>query len=201
MTDPLRLERSFFARPTLQVARDLLGVRLLHQDGGGWVGGIIIETEAYIGEDDLACHARAGRTPRTAVMYGPPGFAYIYFNYGMHWLFNCVTESEGFPAAVLVRALAPAEGLDRIRERRGGQPQASWTNGPAKLCQALNLTGALNGGDFCAPHSPVFLEAGVAIPDTSVTIQPRVGLNSVAEPWKSKPWNFQVQPEGLSTLR
>ncbi len=113
-----RLKRSFFNRPTLQVARDLLGRRLVRLDGSLRMAGLITETEAYCGEADLACHARAGRTPRTAVMYGPAGHAYVYFSYGMHWLLNVVTESPGEPGAVLIRGMEAVEGLERIAVRR-----------------------------------------------------------------------------------
>lgn len=187
-----RLPRSFFARPTLLVARGLLGQRLVRIQNGVRLAGIIVETEAYIGESDLACHAKAGRTPRTAIMYGPPGHAYVYFTYGMHWLFNCVTEREGFPAAVLVRAIRPVEGLAIMAQRRNGRPQRHWTDGPAKLCQALDINGSLNGQDLCAPDSPLFIEVGDPLPDSSVTTTPRVGLNTVPEPWKSKPWRFKA---------
>ena len=108
-----RLSHDFFARPTLQVARALLGQRLVHLHDGQRLAGLIIETEAYIGEEDLACHARVGRTSRTEVMYTSPGHAYVYFTYGMHWLLNFVTEPEGFPAAVLVRALVPEAAVVR----------------------------------------------------------------------------------------
>ncbi len=188
-----KLPRPFFDRPTLQVARELLGMRLVRvEPDGSRVAGLITETEAYIGEDDLGCHARAGVTPRTRVMFGPPGHAYVYFTYGMHWLFNCVTEREGFPAAVLVRALEPVEGLERIAQRRAGRPRRAWTDGPAKLCQALGIDGAFNGVDLCAPDTALFLEAGEPVPDSRVTIGPRVGLYTVPEPWKSIPWRFRV---------
>jgi len=200
MPDADRLPRSFFDRPTLKVARELLGMRLVHCEPQGRTAGLVVETEAYIGEDDQACHARAGLTPRTAVMYGKPGHAYVYFNYGLHWLFNCVTGAEGFPAAVLIRALVPVEGLARIAERRTNRPQVEWMSGPARLCQALNLDGSHNGLDLCQPESPVFLEFGPPIPENSVTTAPRVGLNKVAEPWKSKLWNFQVVKERRSSI-
>jgi DNA-3-methyladenine glycosylase len=138
----------------------------------------------------MGCHAKAGRTPRTEVMFGPAGFAYVYFTYGNHWLFNCVTESEGFPAAVLVRAIFPTEGVEVIAVRRGKQPPARWTDGPGKLTQALGINGVHNKGDLCALKATLFIEAGQAIPGTSVTTGPRVGLNSVPEPWKSMPWRF-----------
>ncbi|NPA93530.1 MAG: DNA-3-methyladenine glycosylase [Chloroflexi bacterium] len=198
MTVPERLPRDFFARPTLTVARELLGARLVRiEPDGQRTAGIIVETEAYIGEEDQGCHARAGRTPRTAVMYGPPGHAYVYFTYGMHWLFNVVTEQEGFPAAVLVRALLPTEGLERMAARRRNRPRREWTNGPAKLCQALAIDGSFHGADLCTPEAMLFLEPAVTFPDESVTTGPRVGLNTVPEPWKSIPWRFMVRSPHL----
>lgn len=188
-----RLSRSFFARHTVDVARDLLGTRLVRvEEGGKRVSGRIIETEAYRGEEDQGCHCRAGRTERTAVMYGPPGVVYVYFVYGMHWLLNFVTEEEGFPGAVLIRGLEPEEGLDRIRERRDGRPREEWTDGPAKLCQALGIDGDFNGRDTCQPGARLFLERGDAVPDHQVRTTPRVGLNAVPEPWKSIPWRFVI---------
>ena len=133
------LPRAFYRRPTLVVARELLGKQLIRLEGEPVSGGRIVETEAYIGEKDQACHARAGRTPRTAVMYGQPGQAYVYFTYGMHWMLNAVTEREGFPAAVLLRAIVPAWCLEKRSARRAGRPEKAWTNGTGKLCQALAI--------------------------------------------------------------
>lgn len=191
MQSSKRLDRLFFARYTLDVARDLLGARLVHlEENGTRVSGIIVETEAYRGEDDQGCHARAGRTKRTAVMYGQPGVAYVYFVYGMHWLLNFVTEQDGFPGAVLIRALIPQEGLDRMAERRGGQPQKHWADGPAKLCQALDIDGSFNGRDICQPGAELFVEEGIEIPEHRIETTSRVGLNSVPEPWKNIPWRY-----------
>jgi DNA-3-methyladenine glycosylase len=195
-----RLSRDFFARPTLAVARAVLGARLVRVQTGQRITGLITEAEAYIGETDLGCHARAGRTPRTAVMYGPPGHAYIYFTYGMHWMLNFATETEGFPAAVLIRAIQPVDGLEIIAARRTGRPQAEWTNGPAKLCQALEIDGRLNGVDLCAPQAELFVEEGDPISDECVTIGPRVGLNNVLEPWRSMPWRFRVKEESTAEI-
>ena len=164
----------------------------MHLDNGQRLAGWITEVEAYIGEADLGCHARAGRTPRTQVMYGPPGHAYVYFTYGMHWCLNFVTEAEGFPAAVLIRAIQPCEGLEIIAARRSPQPPARWTDGPGKLCQALGIDRRHNGLDLCSPESELFVEFGSPIPPENVTIGPRVGLNSVPEPWKSMPWRFRL---------
>ena len=128
-------------------------------------------------------------------MYGPPGHAYVYFTYGMHWMLNFVTEAEGFPAAVLIRGIQPVEGLERIASRRAGHPKEKWTNGPGKICMALAIGKAQNGADLCSAEAELFVEFGETIPETSVTIGPRVGLYSVPEPWKSVPWRFLARYE------
>jgi DNA-3-methyladenine glycosylase len=186
------LPRQFFCRPALSVARELLGARLVRIENGQRLSGLIIETEAYSGEDDLGCHAKVGRTPRTQVMYGAPGHAYVYFTYGMHWCLNFVVESEGFPAAVLIRAIQPVEGLDVIASRRDGVLREHWTDGPAKLTKALNIAKSFNGADLCASTSQLFVEPGLIISDLQFITTPRVGLNNVPEPWKSIPWRFRV---------
>ena len=195
-----RIPRSFYDRPALQVARALLGMRLVRIEDGRRLAGIILETEAYRGEEDQGCHCRAGLTRRTQVMYGPPGHVYVYFTYGMHWMLNFVVERQGFPAAILIRAIQPLEGVETIAARRGSQPQARWTDGPAKICQALNIDKGLNGADLCAPQAELFVEWGQPIPDESVTIGPRVGLNSVPEPWKSIPWRFLAQTDTMADI-
>ena len=123
-----RFPREFFARDTLAVARDLLGAHLVRQFDGDRLSGLVVECEAYIGRSDTACHASRGRTARTEVMFGPPGFAYVYFTYGIHWMLNVVTEKEGFPAAILVRAIQPLEGTPAMRalrqEKREGVSRA-----------------------------------------------------------------------------
>jgi DNA-3-methyladenine glycosylase len=184
------LTPDFFDRDVVIVARNLLGMRLVRRLDGTRLSGIIFETEAYNGEQDLACHARAGRTARTVVMYGPAGRAYIYFTYGMHWLLNCVTGPQGYPAAVLLRGIVPLEGLDLMAERRSGRKREQWCNGPAKLCQALAITGTLNGYDLCVPQGELFIEMGERVPDPAVRTTPRVGINSVPDPWRSMPWRF-----------
>jgi DNA-3-methyladenine glycosylase len=183
------LSRSFYDRPTLTVARELIGARLVRILDGQRLVGIIAEAEAYISETDLACHARAGRTARTVVMYGPPGHAYVYFTYGNHWMLNVVTEREGFPAAVLIRAIQPVEGEEIMSARRDGRD----TFGPGKLTQALGITKSENGVDLTTSRSGLWIEAGVRVPDSLVTKGPRVGLYTVPEPWKSKPWRFLVK--------
>jgi DNA-3-methyladenine glycosylase len=195
MTLAKRLEREFFNRNTLQVARELLGTRLVRMENGDRTAGIIVETEAYRGEQDLGCHAHVGYTPRTRVLYGPPGHAYVYFTYGNYWMLNFVTEREGFPAAILIRGIIPTEGLERIAGRRAGRPQKQWTDGPGKICIALAINKIQNEADLCDPQAELFVEFGEGIPDSDVTIGPRVGLNNVPEPWKSIPWRFLARYE------
>lgn len=194
------IARDFYARSALEVARDLLGCRLVRQVDGVRMAGLIVETEAYQGEEDLGCHAAAGRTPRTAVMYGPPGHAYVYFTYGLHWLFNVVTEKEGTPAAVLIRTIQPIEGTDLMANNRPHlAKKRGWTDGPAKLTQALGIAGDFNGVDLCDSSSGLWIETGKAFQDKDVEKTARVGLNSVPEPWKSIPWRFMVD-SGRATL-
>jgi DNA-3-methyladenine glycosylase len=194
-----RLARPFFERETLKVARELLGMRLVRLEHGTRLSGRVIETEAYIGSDDLGCHARHGRTARNESMWGPAGHAYVYFTYGMHWMLNIVTEKPGFPAAVLIRAIAPEEGLPTIRQRRMvAEPRL--TDGPAKLCQALGIDRAFDGRDLCAAGAGLFLERLPAVDESSVTRAPRVGLNTVPEPWHSIPWRFRVKPDLVPSL-
>jgi len=184
------LPPDFYNRPTLTVARALLGARLVRILDGVRLAGFITETEAYIGETDLACHAKAGRTPRTQVLYGPPGRAYVYFTYGMHWMLNAVTEAEGFPAAVLIRAVDVVEGLDVVETRRAGVARPSWTDGPAKLARAFGINAAQNAIDLTTTIAGLWIEPGRPVPDESVTIGPRVGLYKVPEPWQGMPWRF-----------
>jgi DNA-3-methyladenine glycosylase len=186
---PSYFPRKFYNRPTLTVARELIGARLVRILDGLKLVGLITETEAYIGKEDLACHAKAGRTPRTSVMYGPPGYAYVYFTYGNHWMLNAVTEREGFPAAVLIRAIQPVEEVEIMSARRNGRD----TFGPGKLTQAMGITKSENTVDLTEAGSGLWIEAGISVPDENVTIGPRVGLNTVPEPWLSKPWRFLVK--------
>ena len=186
---PAILSRDFYDRPTLKVARDLIGTRLVRMRDGRRLAGLITETEAYVGEKDLGSHAKAGRTPRTQVMFGPPGHAYVYFTYGNHWMLNTVTEREEVAGAVLIRAIQPVEGVDVILQRRSGRD----TFGPGKLAQALDITGAENGIDLTRNNGRLWIEVGPPVPDKLVTKGPRVGLYTVPEPWKSKPYRFLVK--------
>jgi len=192
-----RLPRLFYARPTLTVARRLLGQRLVRMDGNARLSGLIVEAEAYVGSQDQGCHAKSGHTARNASMWGQPGHAYVYFTYGMHWMLNVVTEDDGFPAAVLIRALLPVEGLKVMRRRRAGKPLA---DGPAKLCQALAIDRSFDGHDLCGARAELFIEKSRQMGDQFVTTTPRVGLNTVPEPWKGMPWRFQVERHYLEVL-
>ncbi len=178
------LSRDFYQRPTLEVARDLLGKHLVYQDENGPLRGMIVETEAYIGQNDPACHAAAGKTARTALMFGKPGIAYIYFIYGMYYCLNAVTEAVDFPAAVLIRAVAPLDGERFMQERRPRAKGKNLTNGPGKLCQAFGLDKAMNGADLCA--SPLFISEGMAINSAMIRTTTRIGISS----GKSFPWRF-----------
>jgi DNA-3-methyladenine glycosylase len=183
------LAREFYDRPTLIVARELIGARLVRVSDGEKLVGLITETEGYVGQTDLGSHARVGRTRRTGVMFGPPGHAYVYFTYGNHWMLNAVTEPEGFAGAVLIRAIQPVEGVDTMLERRSGRD----TYGPGKLTQALGITGAENSIDLTKRNGRLWIERGQEVPARLVTKGPRVGLYTVPEPWKSKPWRFLVK--------
>jgi DNA-3-methyladenine glycosylase len=184
--DPVVLPRSFYERPTLTVAEDLLGKVLVHRTAAGVAAGMIVETEAYIGEDDPACHAAPGPTARNAPLYGPPGVAYVYLNYGIHYLVNAVTESQGHPAAVLVRALEPLEGVRLMTRRRApaGRPVAAadLCRGPGNLTRALGITLAENQLDLTGSQL-VIEDRGV--PRPTVSWGPRIGIRvAVDRPWR-----------------
>ena len=161
------------------------------ESNGAILAGVLVEVEAYIGETDLACHARGGITSRNAAMYGPPGTAYVYFTYGMHWMLNFVTEYEGFPAAVLLRALQPTEGVSIMQTRRK-RPSVELTNGPAKATKALGINLSWNKYDMCAPDARLFLADGQGLIETTPDPRPRVGLGNTPEPWRSLPWNYRM---------
>ena len=189
------LSEIFFLSDPTVVARALLGKRLVRRLNGRRISGIINETEAYRGEDDLACHAHRGKTRRNAVMYANGGRAYIYFTYGMHWCLNAVCGAEGYPAAVLIRALQPEEGLDLIAAHRPGVKPALWCNGPAKICKAFNVDGELNGSLLTDSSNPLFIEEGLQVEDKSIHTSARIGIDSTPEPWRSIPWRFMITNE------
>jgi DNA-3-methyladenine glycosylase len=174
------LPRDFYSRPTEVVARDLLGCVLECHTDEGVASGRIVETEAYLGEHDLACHAAAGRTRRTEPLYGPPGTAYVYFIYGVHWCFNAVTRETGLPSAVLIRALEPITGVELMRERRpAARRDQDLTNGPGKLCAALGIDVRHNGLPLKRP--PVLIREGARVRDGEVVITPRIGIRESAD--------------------
>lgn len=185
------LPRSFYDRDTEVVARELLGAVLWCASPDGVAAGRIVETEAYVGEHDGACHAAAGLTQRTRWLYGPPGIAYVYFIYGVHWCVNAVTRREGLPSAVLVRALEPVDGMALMRARRGDRvSERDLTNGPGKLCAALAITGAANGARLDRP--PLSIRRGVDVPDSDVGNSPRIGITRAAD-WPLR-WYIKDNP-------
>jgi DNA-3-methyladenine glycosylase len=174
------LSRSFYERETEIVAREMLGTVLECDTDDGRASGIIVETEAYLGEHDLACHAAAGRTTRTEPLYGPPGTSYVYFIYGMYWCFNAVTRAEGLPSAVLVRGLEPLEGIALMHKRRPRiKSDAELTNGPGKLCTALGITGSLSGKRL--QRKPLVIREGERVPDDRVEVTTRIGITKSAD--------------------
>ena len=174
------LPRTFYDRETEIVARDMLGTVLECETEDGVASGIIVETEAYLGEHDLACHAAVGRTARTEHLYGPPGISYVYFIYGMYWCFNAVTREEGQPSAVLVRALEPLDGVSLMHRRRSRiKNDVDLTNGPGKLCSALGITGAQTGKPL--QRKPLVIREGESVPDDHVEVTPRIGITKSAD--------------------
>jgi DNA-3-methyladenine glycosylase len=174
------LPKSFYDRDTEIVARELLGAILVCRSPEGTASGRIVETEAYIGEHDLACHAAAGRTSRTEPLYGEPGMSYVYFIYGVHWCFNAVTRRAGLPSAVLVRAIEPVEGLGLMKQRRpAARRDVDLTNGPGKLCQALAITGEHNHVSLQRP--PLQILSGDSVDDAAVRVTPRIGITQCAD--------------------
>lgn len=187
------LPESFYHEEVTLVARRLLGMRLIRKLNGIRIGGRIVETEAYRGEEDLACHAHVGKTKRNAMLYESGGKSYVYFTYGMHWLVNAVTGDYGYPAAVLIRAIQPEEGLAEIISRRAGRPQSEWCNGPGKICQALAIDGSLSGRSLFDETDELWIEESTPVPDEMVKTGARIGLGSTPEPWKSMPWRFRIE--------
>ena len=191
----MKLPRSFYDRPTLEVARELLGLALVHNRRGVVTSGVIVEVEAYIGESDPACHAAPGPTRRNEPLYGIPGHAYVYLNYGIHCLMNVVTESHGSPAAVLIRALDPLDGVDVMRRRREREAKGrrreytaalsthALCRGPGNLTMAMGITLAENRVDLLGER--LYIEdRGIRMGD--IAWGPRIGIRVGTEsPWRA----------------
>lgn len=167
----------------------MLGKYLVRQHPAGATLGRIVETEAYVGPEDKACHASRGRTPRTEIMFGRAGHAYVYLIYGFHCMLNIVTEAPDFPAAVLIRAVEPLEGLELMRSRRKTENVRGLASGPGKLCQAFAIDRKLNGGDMCGE---ILYVEDRGEPAPKIVITPRIGVDYAGK-WKRKPWRFLIR--------
>ncbi|MCA1830151.1 MAG: DNA-3-methyladenine glycosylase [Actinobacteria bacterium] len=185
-TDPPRLlARAFFARSTLEVARDLIGCVLIHETKRGRFAGAIVEAEAYT-YDDPGSHAFRGMTPRNAPMFEEPGHAYVYFTYGMHWCLNAVTERDGVAGAVLLRAVEPLEGIDMMRSNRGPKVRdRDLARGPGRLTQAFRIDRKHNRADLTAP--PLYIAPGERLPSRAIAATARIGLGTTQD---GRPWRF-----------
>lgn len=193
MIDSDLLSHHFYAQPTLTVAERLLGQRLVRLVDGQRLVGVIAETEAYVGFDDSASHASKGRTTRTEVMFGPAGCSYVYLIYGMYNMFNIVTEQTDVPAAVLIRAVEPTEGIAVMQRHRrqppNATPQRLLTNGPGKLSQAFAIDRSLNRWDLTAGRD-LWIEAAAAPSPASISTGPRIGIDYADANDRSAPWRF-----------
>lgn len=208
------LSRAYFNRPTLRVARSLLGKYLVRVNGSTRIAAQVIEVEAYVGPDDRASHASRGRTKRTDVMFGQPGLAYVYLIYGMYHCFNVVTEREGYPAAILIRAIEPAEGLvgvggsatRRIRSVKSADagelvsrpvltpfagPPPTLIDGPGRVCRYLQIDRKLNRLDLTLGQTLWIEDRGERVPASAITAYPRIGVDYAGE-WATKPWRFRL---------
>ena len=181
-----KLRREFYNQPTLKVARELLGKYLVVNMNGKKLSGKIVETEAYIGPDDPASHAYRGLTARNRIMFGEPGYAYVYFTYGMYHCLNFITEKEGFPAAVLIRALEPKEGIEIMKHRRKKEKPEDLTSGPGKLCQAMGINKTLYGADLVG--KTIYLENRGEKAGKIVSTD-RIGIDE----GKEKKWRFYLK--------
>ena len=185
----VKLPRSFYEQTTMDVAKQLLGKYLVRKHPEGNAIGRIVETEAYVGPHDLACHAAKGRTPRTEIMFGPAGHAYVYFIYGFYNMLNLVTQAKDYPAAVLIRAVEPVDGIELMKTRRQNGALRNLASGPGKLCQAFAIDRSLNGADLSA--NILYVEdRGEPVPKFHAT--PRIGVDYAGK-WKSKPYRFLVR--------
>lgn len=181
-----KLDLNFYLQPTLKVAKNLLGKIVVRKIGKNILAGKIVETEAYIGENDPACHAFGGMTPRNKIMYLQGGHAYVYFTYGMHYCFNVVTEREGFPSAVLIRAVEPIEGIELMKKLRQTKDIYNLTNGPAKFCQAFKIDKSLNGTSLLGDE--IFIIESNDNLNLKIGRSSRIGIKSGLD----KKWRFFI---------
>ena len=189
MPSAKKLPRSFYSRSTLQVAQDLIGKVLVRDFDGRRLSGRIVETEAYVGPHDLACHASKGHTPRTSIMFGSAGYAYVYMIYGFYFCLNVVTERDGYPAAALIRGVEPLENLDFMRQLRNNpERDTSIASGPGKLCMAMSIDRRLNGEDLLG--QTLWIEDR-KLDSGPILTSPRVGVEYAGE-YKDKPWRFYL---------
>ncbi len=190
LSSPVKLAPSFYLKPTLDVARDLLGKVLVRRLHGKNLAGKIVETEAYIGPGDLACHASKGKTPRTAIMFESGGRAYVYMIYGFYFCLNAVTEVEGYPAAVLIRAVEPLDHVSSMRRRRGNPSRdRDIASGPGKLCMAMGIDKRLNGVSLAG--NTLWIEDRKLTVD-EIEASPRVGVDYAGD-YRDKPWRFYIR--------
>lgn len=187
------LPTSFYDRETALVARELLGAVIVCRTREGVAGGRIVETEAYLGSHDPACHAAAGLTKRNRHLHGAPGTVYVYFVYGVHWCVNAVTREEGHGSAVLIRGVEPIQGISLMRRRRGRVRDQDLANGPGKLCQALGIDGRHDGMSLLS--GPLRILAGTPVPAGQILVTPRIGISKAAE-W---PLRFVDTTSGVSS--
>jgi len=186
-----KIPQSFFRRPTLTVARDLLGKYLAVKHGREILSGKIVETEAYRGEDDLACHASKGRTSRTETLYQKAGTVYVYFVYGMYHCLNIVTEEKNFPSAVLIRAVEPSEGIECMKKNRKTAALHNLASGPGKVCEAFGITKKMNG--VVIPSTHIWVEdRGETVKKKDIVKAPRVGV-AYAGACARYPWRFYIK--------
>jgi DNA-3-methyladenine glycosylase len=186
----VKLPPSFYLKPTLEVAESLLGKVLVRRLNGKDLAGKIVETEAYVGSEDLACHASKGKTPRTAIMFQEGGCAYVYMIYGFYFCLNAVTEAEGYPAAVLIRAVEPLEQIPAMRRlRKNPKRDSDIASGPGKLCMAMGIDRSFNGADLAG--KTLWIEDRKLSVD-GIEVSPRVGVDYAGD-YKDKPWRFYIR--------
>ena len=190
----IKLKQDFYNQPTLEVARGLLGKYLVRKNGRSNSVGKIVETEAYIGFKDKACHASKGPTPRTEVMFGPPGFWYVYFVYGNHHCLNIVTQEESYPEAVLFRALEPVDEIEQMKKNRDKEDLKDLCSGPGKLCQALEIDKDNNKQKAFGKETKLWIEdRGEILKPSQIKKSSRVGIDYAGSYWANKKWRFYIK--------